>query len=77
MSNPGKINEITVTVHLTNQQYTDVQIERIEIAAPQSIKCTVTVIRPPHHRNGPALTTGTSSLVPPREIFNIFGIISQ
>jgi hypothetical protein len=33
-----------VTVHLTNQQYTDVQIERIEIAAPQSIKCTVTVI---------------------------------
>jgi hypothetical protein len=44
MSNPGKINEITVTVHLTNQQYTDVQIERIEIAAPQSIKCTVTVI---------------------------------
>jgi hypothetical protein len=35
---------ITVTVHLTNQQYTDVQIERIEIAAPQSIKCTVTVI---------------------------------
>jgi hypothetical protein len=36
--------EITVTVHLPNQQYTDVQIERIEIAASQSIKCTVTVI---------------------------------